>query len=167
MGMAGGWKTCPERKKCKANRNIGKRRPERDHWKAVGEVQEVNWDDPIVCQIEQISAMILDRLREQKLTYGWEDFLEIHTDRILKAGERMKREKTEILEAIIQLEWNMFQKVRNTGGRAGCQDDWETFYIMRKVSLPVGKRNCFFLMKEIFSTGKVRDVILLWKNMRI
>ena len=44
----------------------------------------------------------------------------------------MKREKTEILEAIIQLEWNMFQKVRNTGGRAGCQDDWETFYIMRK-----------------------------------
>ena len=76
--------------------------------------------------------MILDRLREQKRTYGWEDFLEIHTDRILKAGERMKREKTEILEAIIQLEWNMFQKVRNTGGRAGCQDDWETFYIMRK-----------------------------------
>ena len=111
---------------------LANERPERDHWKAVGEVQEVNWDDPIVCQIEQISAMILERLREQKLTYGWEDFLEIHTERILKAGERMKREKTEILEAIIQLEWNMFQKVRNTGGRAGCQDDWETFYIMRK-----------------------------------
>ena len=33
---------------------LANERPERDHWKAVGEVQEVNWDDPIVCQIEQI-----------------------------------------------------------------------------------------------------------------
>lgn len=37
-----------------------------------------------------------------------------------------------LIENIIDLEWNMFQKVENIGGRASCQDDFETFYIMRR-----------------------------------
>lgn len=36
------------------------------------------------------------------------------------------------IENIINLEWKQFDKVQNHGGRASCQDDWETFYIMRK-----------------------------------
>ncbi|WP_425757253.1 DUF4125 family protein [Ihubacter sp. rT4E-8] len=36
------------------------------------------------------------------------------------------------IENIITIEWNMFQKVINIGGRADCQDDYETFYIMRR-----------------------------------
>ena len=35
------------------------------------------------------------------------------------------------IEEIIQIEWDMFQHVNNIGGRADCQDDFETFYIMR------------------------------------
>lgn len=37
-----------------------------------------------------------------------------------------------MIDEIIALEWKMFGKVQNVGGRASCQDDWETFYIMRK-----------------------------------
>lgn len=38
----------------------------------------------------------------------------------------------EIIEKIVELEWKQFDKVINEGGRAGCQDDFETFSIMRK-----------------------------------
>lgn len=36
-----------------------------------------------------------------------------------------------IIGEIIQTEWDMFQMVNNQGGRAECQDDPETFQIMR------------------------------------
>ena len=41
-------------------------------------------------------------------------------------------EKEELVNAIVQLEWEAFDKVDNLGGRAGCQNDAETFSIMRK-----------------------------------
>ena len=36
------------------------------------------------------------------------------------------------IREIVEEEWRQFQKVNNQGGRASCQDDWKTFYIMRK-----------------------------------
>lgn len=35
-------------------------------------------------------------------------------------------------EALIKTEWQAFQSVRNEGGRASCQDDPQTFFIMRR-----------------------------------
>ncbi len=37
-----------------------------------------------------------------------------------------------LLENIIALEWDEFQKVNNEGGRASCQNAWKTFQIMRR-----------------------------------
>ena len=41
-------------------------------------------------------------------------------------------DKGKLIEQIISLEWSAFDKVNNEGGRADCQDDFNTFQIMRK-----------------------------------
>lgn len=38
----------------------------------------------------------------------------------------------ELVKKIVKLEWEAFDKVNNEGGRASCQNDWDTFEIMRK-----------------------------------
>lgn len=38
----------------------------------------------------------------------------------------------ELAGEITQREWKMFHSTQNIGGQASCQNDWETFEIMRK-----------------------------------
>jgi hypothetical protein len=45
-------------------------------------------------------------------------------------GESVKT-REDMVENIIEAEWKMFQEVPNIGGKAACQDDLETFRIMR------------------------------------
>ena len=40
--------------------------------------------------------------------------------------------KERFIDAVVDIEWIQFQQVHNEGGRASCQDDRETFEIMRK-----------------------------------
>ena len=37
----------------------------------------------------------------------------------------------ELIQRLVALEWEFFQATRNEGGRAPCQDDRETFWVMR------------------------------------
>lgn len=39
--------------------------------------------------------------------------------------------RSEVQRAIVETEWEMFQNVKGIGGRADCQDDNQTFLIMR------------------------------------
>ena len=41
-------------------------------------------------------------------------------------------DRKEFIDRIVRLEWQQFDKVKNEGGRADCQDDWNTFSLMRR-----------------------------------
>lgn len=45
--------------------------------------------------------------------------------------KRMAHPKDALINAVIEKEWLMFDRVQNQGGRASCQDDARTFYVMR------------------------------------
>lgn len=44
---------------------------------------------------------------------------------------RTNTPKDSVVNDIINREWAMFQKTQNIGGRAGCQDQFDTFYVNR------------------------------------
>lgn len=86
----------------------------------------VNEKDECTVVFEKIASCILEEMKRQELVDGEDLFLENYIRGILK-GKNM-----DLVEAIVQLEWKQFDKVQNEGGRAGCQDDYATFSIMRK-----------------------------------
>ncbi len=93
-------------------------------------------DERIPQTIEIIVALIIDEMKKQGLTSGEDNYLDHHTDNILRRIPEKERKddsfKTALVNELISLEWEAFDKVENEGGRADCQDDWNTFAIMRK-----------------------------------
>lgn len=87
---------------------------------------KVNQADQCVCKLETIAQLILQELKNQGLVAGNDTFLENYCQQIIR-GKYM-----DIIEEIVELEWNQFDKVKNEGGRADCQDDFDTFSMMRK-----------------------------------
>ncbi len=59
-------------------------------------------------------------------------FLQEHVNELLFKVSVAELSIEELAEKIARLEFKAFDKVKNQGGRAGCQDDWFTFSIMRK-----------------------------------
>ena len=92
-------------------------------------------DDRIPQTIELIVAMIIAEMKKQGLTSGDDNYLDHHTDNILnRIPQKEKKEdsfKKALINEIVTLEWEAFDKVDNEGGRADCQDDFGTFSIMR------------------------------------
>lgn len=95
-------------------------------------------DDRIPDMIELIVAMIIAEMKKQGLTSGEDNYLDHHTDNILHSIEQKENPeqeetfKSSLVNELVSLEWEAFDKVDNEGGRADCQDDFTTFSIMRK-----------------------------------
>lgn len=82
--------------------------------------------------LEKLSMVLLNQLREKGYVTMEGTFLPDVSTEIARRGQFYMESKEELVDAIVKLEWKAFDKVQNVGGRAGCQDDWETFEIMRK-----------------------------------
>ena len=113
-----------------------------------------------MCTFEQIAVLILEELRLQGLTSGNDTFMDIHSQAIMgnyvsmdyndsddvdnnmgdsdaegsdnEMDSDIKMNNQELVDKVVELEWKQFDRVKNEGGRADCQDDWNTFSIMRK-----------------------------------
>lgn len=106
---------------------------------AVDWIGITNADDPVVEQIQQIAESVVQLLKRMGYTTSDAVYLEDQIPHVLqekKEGTSMMKEDTitkeELVDAIVKLEWNAFDKVENEGGRADCQNDWNTFSVMRK-----------------------------------
>lgn len=93
-------------------------------------------DEKISTIIESIVFEIITELKSQKFIENINNtnFLDFYVKEIsnspLKATEIIG-EKIELVKKIVVLEWSAFDKVQGVDGRATCQDDLETFDIMR------------------------------------
>lgn len=61
---------------------------------------------------------------------------------------------TPLIETIVREEWQMFDRVQNQGGRASCQDDWDTFSIMRSSQLSAWAEDTLQFYLEDLLTAK-------------
>ena len=89
--------------------------------------------------IEMICTEVLHELSLMHLATDSDNYLDHHAAEIVfgipenaggSAGDNVSKE--DLIDKIVGLEWKAFDKVENTGGRASCQDDWQTFQVMRK-----------------------------------
>ena len=90
-----------------------------------------NNEDEVVCLLEKVAAMLLGEFTKQGILEGDDTFLDSYVA-VLKRKAELKMDREKLIEEIVLHEWHQFDKVKNEGGRADCQDDWNTFSIMRK-----------------------------------
>lgn len=86
----------------------------------------INKKDKCVNLFEKVALILLEELKRKDLVSGNDLFLERYVHQILEG------KNIDLVEKIIALEWKQFDLVKNEGGRADCQDNYQTFSIMRK-----------------------------------
>ncbi len=83
-------------------------------------------------KIEEIAKELALLLYRRDILSDVEAYLEEHVGELLVKAQASKMSVEELSEQIARMEFEAFDKVKNFGGRADCQDDWFTFSIMRK-----------------------------------
>ncbi len=82
--------------------------------------------------VEQLAGFLAAKLYEKGYISDTDPYLDAHTEELLMKARFARRSDKELVEDIAKLEFEAFDKVRNVGGRADCQNDWYTFNIMRQ-----------------------------------
>ncbi len=83
-------------------------------------------------QFEMIGKELAQLLYQTGFISDTESYLDVHVGELLFKAGIAELSVEELSERIARLEFEAFDKVKNLGGRADCQDDWFTFSVMRK-----------------------------------
>lgn len=90
-------------------------------------VREISRGVRVTENIEKICTLTEEELIRQGYIPGKCGYLAEAARLVRESGYEMA-----LADKIAELEWRAFDKVSNVGGRADCQDDPETFFIMRR-----------------------------------
>ena len=82
--------------------------------------------------LEILCGDILSFIKKRGIVYGDSTFLPDYAKEFAKRAMLYEKDEDELSEYIAKLEFKTFDKVKNKGGRAYCQNDWPTFRVMRK-----------------------------------
>lgn len=86
--------------------------------------------------IESICAELVRLLNMQSLSGSVDTYMETQGYAIMQGCENIQNSsddgKRELIESIVSIEWEMFQETKNEGGRADCQNNYNTFTLMRR-----------------------------------
>jgi len=141
--------------------------------RAAWEEDNSGASDKIVGFVEIIAGVIIDELSKdgtfRDLDIPKEElFLEAYGKALHQKAMRFKSRPLaplsdenylknnsfdELLNYMVSLEWQAFDEVQNQGGRADCQDDWNTFSIMRKSQYMTWTRELIISFIEDFKTA--------------
>ncbi len=82
--------------------------------------------------IEQLGEYFAMEMYREGFISDTESYLDAHSEELVFKASLAAKSNEELVEEIARLEFEAFDKVKNEGGRASCQNDWSTFSIMRK-----------------------------------
>ena len=101
-------------------------------------------DSMVVDLVEELAGMLLEESIRQNYIGNTmlvsipgkdglfvDSYLEHYTSDMMYRAAFVAMPHEELVEKIARMEFEAFDKVKNEGGRAECQDDWTTFHIMR------------------------------------
>lgn len=108
--------------------------------------------------MENICIIFLRRMEKMGLLRVKEGdtYLEHYIPQILGDENIPSEKKEELVERLVLTEWKAFDEVRNEGGRADCQDDWNTFSLMRKSQYLTWSENMLLSYLEDFKEANNR-----------
>lgn len=104
---------------------------QREVWKNYHyDNMSVNEKDQKALTVEIVATFIIYELKKQRLVDDISsNFLEDYVGVIMGKAEYNREDA---INEIIRLEFEAFDKVKNEGGRAECQNNWPFFCVMRK-----------------------------------
>ena len=102
--------------------------------KILGLIEKVMVEDitKVSVWLEKLAEELVQLLYRKHYISDTESYLEGHVDELLFKAGIAEMDVAELAESIARLEFKAFDRVKNLGGRADCQDDWFTFSIMRR-----------------------------------